>query len=250
MDSDNKYIQYNLLKTHLNLIAFTTTKETLKNRNPRFTGDNEDLFANNRKELASILSIDSNQMVFPRQTHTGRVFEIDRIPDSEINETDALITNKQGICLCVQTADCVPLLLYDPVGKVISAVHSGWRGTVKKIVQRAIQKMVSNYKSCTNDILVSIGPSISKEAYEVEEEVVHEVRNTIPNFDLTFRENGNGKFLLNLWEANRQILLEAGIQPGNIEIYGACSFRNDDVYYSARRDGIETGRNVSGIMLL
>ena len=84
-----------------------------------------------------MLGISENQLVFPRQTHTDQVAEIESIPETELKDTDAMITGQTGICLCVQTADCVPVLLFDPEKKAIAAIHSGWRGTVKNIAGAA-----------------------------------------------------------------------------------------------------------------
>ncbi len=250
MDKDNNLTQYKIFEGFKNLLAFTTTKQSLADENPIFTGDSPELFKNCRKQLAAKLGINSNQFVFPRQTHTNCVAEILEIPETEIDETDALVTNQPGICLCVQTADCVPILLFDPVQNVIAAVHAGWRGTVNKIVKVAINKMVDEYHSSPKNILVAIGPSISPEIYEVGDEVVEAVRNSIPNYKITLHKNSNGKFHFNLWEANRQLLLSIGIFSENIEILGECSFKNSNKYFSARKEGIDTGRMVSGVMLL
>jgi len=250
MDKNNNFIQYKLFESFKNLRAFTTTKQSLTEENPRFTGDSSELFKNSIKQLATELGIKSNQFVFPRQRHTNCVTEILKISEIEIKETDALVTNQPEICLCVQTADCVPILLFDPVKNVVAAVHAGWRGTVNKIVEVTIKKMVTEYHSSPKNILVAIGPSISPEIYEVGDEVVKAVRNSIPNSETTLYKNSNGKFHFNLWEANRQLLLSIGIYSENIEILGECSFKNNNKYFSARKEGIGTGRMVSGVMLL
>jgi len=250
MDKNNNLIQYKIFESFKNLRAFTTTKQSLDEENPRFTGVSTELFKNSRKQLATKLGIKLNQFVFPRQTHTNCVAEILKIPETEINETDALVTNQPDICLCIQTADCVPILLFDPVKNVIAAVHAGWRGTVNKIVEVAINKMVDEYHSSPKNILAAIGPSISPEIYEIGNEVVEAVRNSIPNSETTLQKNSNGKFHFNLWEANRQLLLSIGVFSENIEILGECSFKNNNKYFSARKEGIDTGRTVSGVMLL
>ena len=108
-------IYYKIFRGFENVVAFTSTKQTFKTKNPRFTGDSTDIFEQNRILLAEKLMIKPDQLVFPRQTHTNCVVEVSEIPENEIKETDALVTNKSGICLCVQTADCVPILLFDPV---------------------------------------------------------------------------------------------------------------------------------------
>ncbi len=250
MDKNNNLIQYKIFESFKNLQAFTTTKQTINEANLKFTGDTLEIFESSRKNLAAKLGIKVNQLIFPRQTHTNCVAEISEIPSSEIKNTDALITNQTGICLCVQTADCVPILLFDPVKNIVAVVHAGWRGTVSKIVEVVVLKMISDYHSSPKNILAAIGPSISPEIYEVGDEVVNAVRQSILNSEITLRKNSSGKFHFNLWEANRQLLLSIGILSKNIETLGECSFQNSNKYFSARKEGIDTGRMVSGIMLL
>jgi YfiH family protein len=250
MHKSQELIYYKVFSGYENVVAFTTTKQTFKTRNPRFTGDTPEVFENNRILLAEKLMIKPEQLVFPRQTHTNCVAEISDIPKNEIKETDALVTNKTGVCLCVQTADCVPILLFDPINDVIAAVHAGWRGTVKKIAEIAVQKMVQNYNTLPEKIIAAIGPSISPEIYEVGDEVVEEVKKSIKNAGTLLHKNSSGKFHVNLWSANQQILLESGLAEKNIEILGECSFTQTSKYFSARKEGMETGRMVSGIMLL
>jgi len=247
----NKIETYQLFSKSENLLAFSTTRSTFsENEIPRFTGEPKNDVKQNRKRLALVLGIQPEQLVFPRQTHTNCVAHLDSIPENEINETDALVTNQPGICLCVQTADCVPVLLFDPANRVIAAVHAGWRGTVKKIAEAAVLKMQMKYHSKPKNILAAIGPSIGPEVYEVGIEVVTEVRKNIPFHEKTLQKNTSGKFHFNLWEANQRILLAAGLNEQHIQITEECTFQKENKYYSARREGIETGRIVSGIMLV
>ena len=250
MHKIKELIYYKAFSGYENVVAFTSTKQTFDTNNPRFTGDSPEIYIQNRILLAEKLMIKPDQLVFPRQTHTNCIAEIDEIPKTEIKETDALVTNKTGICLCVQTADCVPILLFDPVNGVIAAIHAGWRGTVKKIAEIAVSKMVVQYNSLPENIIAAIGPSISPEIYEVGDEVVAAVRDSIPNSELILHRKSGGKFHVNLWEANRQILLSNGLSEKNIEILGECSYIQNNKYFSARKNGLETGRMVSGIMLL
>ena len=247
---DNKNITtYRLFNGFTNLLAFTTTKQSIAERTPRYTGDSPTQFLNSRKQLAKELGLAPEQLLFPRQTHTNNVVEVRNIPISEIDNTDALITNLPGICICIQTADCVPVLLFDPVKKVVAAVHAGWRGTVKKIVAETISKMGANYQTESKNIVATIGVSIGPKIYEVGDEVINAVRKTVPNAEKTVHLNRSGKYHFNLWEANRQILIESGVNPENIETTGECSFEKSDKYFSARRNGIDTGRMATGIML-
>ena len=250
MSEKHDLIYYEVFAGFENVVAFTTSKQTFDIKNPRFTGDSPEIFSSNRALLAEKLLIKPEQLIFPRQTHTNCVAEISDIPEEEIKETDALVTNKTGICLCVQTADCVPILLFDPENNVIAAVHAGWRGTVKKIAEMAVQRMEKTYNSQSGNIIAAIGPSISPEIYEIGNEVVEEVRNAIPDPEIMLHKNSSGKYHLNLWEANRQILLATGLSESNIEILGECSFTETAKYFSARKEGNDTGRMVSGIMLL
>ncbi|WP_340112096.1 peptidoglycan editing factor PgeF [Maribellus mangrovi] len=247
--ADNNFIRYKIFEAFPEIEVFTTSKQSLIQKNVRFTGDDESSYKTNREELSRYLGIAAEQLVFPRQTHTATVCCIDDLPETEIQETDALVSNKKGLCLCVQTADCVPILLFDPVKKVIAAVHAGWRGTVNRIVANTIEKMKQDYGSDAADIRAAIGPSIGPEVYEVGTEVVAAARKSIPEVRKTLHKNSSGNFHFNLWEANRLILLECGLQFNNIELLSECSFKYDQKYYSARRDGVDTGRMVSGIML-
>lgn len=246
----NRVLAYSLYEPFNNLLAFTTTRQTFRGAiSPRFTGGETGKALENRKELAAILGIYPGQLVFPLQTHTNCVAVLHGIPDREIQETDALITDRPGICLCVQTADCVPVLLFDSVKEVIAAVHAGWRGTVKKIAEEAVLKMINNYDCRPENMKAVIGPSIGPGVYEVGDEVVSEVQKNVPNFERVLHENSSGRFHLNLWEANRQILQGCGIPSQNIETAGECTFSNQKKYFSARREGVNSGRIVSGIIL-
>nr|WP_319511195.1 peptidoglycan editing factor PgeF [uncultured Draconibacterium sp.] len=243
MDRTPELIRYSIFQPHANVCAFTTTKSTLPVKRIRYSNVPE-----NKAKLAEALALEVERMVYPDQTHSSCVAEVTEFPEAIISETDALVSNQPGLCLCVQTADCVPVLLFDPVEKVVAAVHAGWRGTVGGIVEKAISKM-TNYGASAKNIVAAIGPSISPEIYEVGDEVVDAARKSIPNVEATLHKNGTGKFHFNLWEANRQLLLKNGVPAQNIEVLGACSFSETEKYYSARRDGIDTGRMVSGIML-
>lgn len=248
---DKSIISYNSLEIFPQIKAFTTLRQTLAGEvKPRFTGNPEDVIEGNRQRLAKALDIDARQLVFPRQTHTHSVVRISGIPSEELQDTDALITDKPGICLCVQTADCVPLLVYDPVKNVVAAIHAGWRGTVGLIVKEVIRQFEYHFSSSLHNIRVIIGPSIGPEKYEVGNEVVDAVKKLIPSPHKSLKKQPSGKHHFDLWEANRQILLECNVLSEHIEISGYCTYSEKESFFSARREGIETGRLVSGIMLL
>ena len=248
---DRSIINWSTGNSFPQIKAFTTLRHTFDGEaKPRFTGTPEHAAEANREMLAQILDLNAGQLVFPRQTHTRSVALISDMPPDELRDTDGIITNIRGICLCGQTADCVPLLFYDPVKHVVAAVHAGWRGTVGLIAKEAVQLFKFHFSSSSRDLRVIIGPSIGPEKYEVGKEVVEEVRKTIPFPEMSLKKLSSGKHRFNLWEANRQILLECGVLNRNIEITGYCTYSENDSFFSARREGIDTGRLVSGIMLV
>lgn len=219
------------------------------------SGDDPAVVYQNREILAGAIGINLEQMIFPKQTHGDTVLVIDSAdkPEHAPQNTDAIITNQPGICIQVKTADCVPVFLYDPVENAIGIVHAGWRGTVKNITGKTVQKMVSVFNSKPENILAGIGPSIGPEKYLVGEDVIEEVMENLPEPMNLLKIAGIGypeAMYLNLWEANKQCLLEEDILEENIEIGGLCTHSNEEYFYSARRDGSETGRMANGIMLL
>jgi len=245
--------KFESFRKYKNIVHFITTKEGwVSGNHPRFTGDDEKEYAEFRKELAVSGEWKADQFVFPRQTHSDQVAVVNsanQLP--ELVGTDALITNKPGIFVCVQTADCVPILLFDTQKNVVAAIHAGWRGTISKIALKTVSKMVEVYNCNPADIVAGIGPSIHMHAYEVGSEVISAVEANFSNPATLLKPSLNeGHAYFDLWEANRTILTESGIPEENIELMGLCSFEHPDLFFSARRDGKETGRMVSGIKLL
>ncbi len=242
-------LSYNIFNQHKGIIAFTTTKQSLLAHLPRFSVNSNPKYLNNRQELASILQINTSQLVFPKQTHSSNIFKIQDKPEHELHDVDALVTNVPGFCLCVQTADCVPIFLVDPIKKVIGVAHSGWRGTVKKIVSKCLGKMVIEYNCNPVVMMAVIGPSISPAIYEVGNDVASKVQMHLPSPEKLLQPKGDKKWYFDLWAANKNQLIESGLTLENIEISGKCTYSSPNNFFSARRDGADTGRMVSGIML-
>jgi YfiH family protein len=165
----------------------------------------------------------------------------------ELQDVDAVVTQLKDFCLCVSTADCVPILLYDKEKEVIAAVHAGWRGTVGRIVEKTIEVMKSQYGSEGKNIVACIGPSISLESFEVGDEVYAAFEEA--GFDMTRIARRYEKWHLDLWEANRVQLLAHGVLPEHIEVAGICTFQHHEDFFSARRLGIKSGRILSGIQI-
>lgn len=243
--------KFESFRKYKGIAHFITTKEGwVSGDKSRFTGDDALDYAEFRKELAASCELDSGRFVFPRQTHSDHVAVVSSGNNHTIANTDALITNEPGLFVCVQTADCVPILLYDPQKRVVAAVHAGWRGTVSKIAMKTIRQMTEKFDCQPSDIVAGIGPSIHMHAYEVGPEVVEAVAANFSNSSALLKPSlKNGHAYFDLWEANKTVLEEAGIPEENIEVMGLCSFEHPDLFYSARRDGADTGRMVTGIRL-
>ena len=218
------------------------------------SGDLSENVIENRITLCAELEIHPDRLVFPKQTHTNTVktiatgfFEFDEDERKRfLNETDSVITDLPGVCVAVKTADCVPILLFDPKRKVVAAVHAGWRGTVQGIVSVTIHKMAKEFGSEPCDLFAGIGPSISPEVYEVGEEVWKQFD---PEFYLPTNTAKADKRLLDLWSANYHQLVIAGVPEDQVEVAKICTWSDPIHFFSARRDGLKTGRMATGIML-
>ena len=164
-------------------------------------------------------------------------------------ETDGMVTNVPGICLVTFYADCAPLYLVDPVRKVIGLSHSGWRGTVGKIVKVTVETMTREFGSDPKDILAAVGPSICQDCYEVSEEVIGLFRENFVEelWPKLFYGKENGHYQLNLWEANRSIFEEAGILPEHITVTDVCTACNPELLFSHRASGGKRG-NLAGFL--
>jgi YfiH family protein len=164
--------------------------------------------------------------------------------EDAIQNCDALITNKPNIMLTILTADCVPILLLDPIQNVIAVVHAGWKGTKDQILTKTIQRMEEEFSSKAQDIIAGIGPSIGKCCYEVDWNVAQHFSD-IPN---SYTQTGN-KYMLDLPFVNQQQLLTAGLQEENIEMSGVCTSCENESYFSYRKEGGCSGRFMSLIGL-
>ena len=147
-----------------------------------------------------------------------------------------MITDIPGLVLATFYADCVPLYFVDPVHHAIGLSHSGWRGTVRKIGAVTIKKMAEEYGSNPEDIKVAIGPSICQKCYEVSGDVIEEFKNAFEqkHWEKLFYVKENGKYQLNLWEANRIIFMESGILKQNISMPNICTCCNPEFLFSHR----------------
>lgn len=223
-----------------------------------YSGDKIENVLENRSQLTSALNIDSKNIYLPYQIHKDKIGIVDDsfLSKSEdektdiLNGIDAIITNKKDICIGVTTADCVPILIFDPTNNVLAAVHAGWRGTTAKIIVKTITKMQEGYSSKSDELIVGIAPSITQKYFEVGEEVVNEfIEAGFPVNDIGYRDSISKKMHLDLQTANKFLMLEAGVLAQNIEISGLCTYSSPQLFFSARRQTINSGRMVTGGVL-
>lgn len=228
-----------------------------------YCGDNPLHVAANRNLLCETLGIELPQLIMPHQTHSTRVqcvddtlMQLSALQRAAVLEgVDALITSERGVCIGVSTADCIPVLLYDPVNEAIAAVHAGWRGTVGRIVVEALSEMYRRFQTSASDLRAVIGPGISLDAFEVGDEVYETFASAGFPMDRlavrkpSIRNTSETSWFIDLWEANRLQLESRGVLPEHIQISGICTYQHVDEFFSARRLGINSGRIYSGIML-
>ncbi len=215
-------------------------------------GDRKENVDENFRRIAAALGRDCTDFVFTDQTHTPnvrRVTEDDRgkglVRERDYTDVDGLITDVPGIVLSAFFADCVPLLFVDPVRRAIGLSHSGWKGTVQKIGRVTVEAMQRAFGSQPGDIVAAIGPSICGSCYEVGEDVAGQFRQAFPAntgqeretngaVKSVLQEKGGGKYLLDLWEANRRVMREAGILEEHISVTDICTCCNPQFLFSHR----------------
>ena len=207
----------------------------------------------NRSLLARGFGATLDYFLTVTQVHGTDLLVIDT-PNPEFShflklECDGIVTNQPGLMIAVCVADCVPILLHDPVKGVIAALHAGWQGTVGNIAGKGVEAMTGLFGSNPKDILAAIGPSISQCCYEVDAPVRDAFKKAGAAWDLYARESGEKKWQLDLAAANKQQLLDAGLAPGQIECEPLCVCCNQELFFSYRRDGGDTGRQAGFIML-
>ena len=221
----------------------------------RYCRDDEEAIRQNREALCQLLDVSDNRLVMPHQVHLTEIAVVDedflQRSDDERQTTlegvDALMTNVEDVCIGVSTADCIPVLLFDKRQRAVCAIHAGWRGTVQRIVEKAVSKMTAVYGTRPADLVAQIGPGIHLDSFEVGDEVYQAFEKA--GFDMNSISRKKEKWHIDLPECNRQQLLSAGIPGENIAVSPICTFQQYDTYFSARRLGINSGRIFTGILM-
>lgn len=222
-----------------------------------YSGDDVTKVNENKAILANYLQLEKHMLIMPHQTHEDKILNINKeflalSPDlqtSKLYGIDALITAIPKVCIGVTTADCVPIVLYDKVEHIAGVAHAGWKGTVQRIVSKTVEQMGTYYGTKAEDLIALIGPSISQKAFEVGEEVEDQFLNA--GFDLqtiSIRNRNTNKLHIDLKLTNQMLLESLGVNKQNIYISPICTVEDTD-FYSARRQGFNSGRALTGIIL-
>ncbi len=211
-------------------------------------GDLREAVDENYRRVAQILGHGRtlDDFVSTYQTHTTNVrlvTEEDRgkgtVRQRDYTDTDGLITDVPGIILVTYHADCTPLYFVDPVHRAIGLSHSGWKGTAGRMGQKTLEAMNRAFGTRPEDCICGIGPSICGDCYEIGEDVAQIFRDSFADTDLLqkqiLRAKGNGKYLLNLWQANRMILENAGVPSAQISVTDICTCCNPEYLFSHRK---------------
>lgn len=206
------------------------------------------------EKIMNDLKFKADIFIKPNQTHTSNVEVVTKsnLHDNFLN-TDGLITNLKNVALVVSLADCQGILLYDSKKEVIGAIHSGWKGTLNKIVENAVNIMIKKFNCNKEDIEAYIEPSILKCCFEVDKDVVDMFKSNFDNIDdlITLGEyKDKQKYYIDTVEINKRVLLNLGLKEDNINLSNLCSKCNNDVIHSHRGDGVDSGRNVAIICMM
>ena len=257
--------------------AFSTTRHGGTGRgnyasfniNP-YCGDDGYAVAANRRLLSEEIGVADERILLPHQTHgiETRIIgsEFLGLPEGVrtmlLEGVDALLTDVSDLCIGVSTADCIPVLLYDVAHHAVAAIHAGWRGTLSRIVSKAVVDMRLAFHTDPKELKAVIGPGISRKNFEVGDEVYEAFEQAaFPMNEIATQEIKRNpdakdpslafekKWHIDLPLCNRQQLMQAGVKEGNIQQSDICTYDNADDYFSARRLGTESGRIYTGIVL-
>ncbi|MEW5844462.1 MAG: peptidoglycan editing factor PgeF [Bacteroidota bacterium] len=239
-------IKSTLISKYPELIFGLSTKIGLERTAPYFlnmsltVADDIETVKQNREAFFKEIGLNSSQIAFQKQIHSDIITVVNEA--GLIGESDAMISAKPGIGLAISTADCTSIFIYDKRNRLIAAVHSGWRGTTKKILKKTLIRLKEEYNSRADDLIVYVGPSISQKNYEVGEEIAQQ-------FDKKYLRYENNKIYLDVARANLDMIYNFGVQTNQVEQSPLCSFEEKNLLHSYRRDGKLSGRSLGIIAL-
>lgn len=216
-------------------------------------GDSEENVIENYHRLCEAIGVGFDTLVASSQDHHTNIRVVGQKDrgvgiwkKQDMQSVDGLVTNEKGVTLVTYYADCTPIYFLDPEKKVIGLAHAGWRGTVGQICSNMIEKMITEYGCNTKNIICVIGPAIGPCCYEVDEPVYGEFAMLSHLDPEKFTSpKGDNKYMIDLWETNKRILLDAGVREKNIVISGVCTKCNSDILFSHRATNGKRGGMVA-----
>lgn len=220
-------------------------------------GDDPEHVRENYRRFFAAVGASMDKLVMSNQVHGAEIRTV-RPADYKTDlyapegyEADGLITDEPGVALVIFSADCLPILFYDPVKRVICAVHAGWRGTAAGIAEKAVETLAADYGCDRKDILAAIGPGISQCHFETHDDVPDAVRAVLPGeAEGCLLDHGNGKYHVDLKGVNAALLRRAGLREENITVDPDCTFCLPEKYWSHRATGGARGSQAAVIQLL
>lgn len=228
------------LKNKINFIISTCNSLNLSFN----TGDEKGSVEYNRKIFFKEAGFIESIIYQPEQIHGDNIVEIKNNGPYLIPAADALITKEKKTVLSVMTADCMPILIYDPVNEAFGIIHSGWKGTLLFLVNKTLDKMTKAYNTKASDSYAVLGPAICSDCYEINEDLVNKTRDAFKGNEVGIKRKNN-KIYMDLAEINTVLLQDAGLKKDNIYKTGFCTSCLRDLFYSYRRDHGKTGRMMS-----
>ena len=220
---------------------FTTRESVIKTKDFEY----EKLVQENRTLFCEYFGIDSENLIYPSQTHTSNV-DVAQVSKNSYPDTDGLILSNKKQAVFLNFADCTPLIFYD--GKIAAVSHAGWRGTAGMIGVKTVKKMVNEFSSDIKNIKCAIGPAISFCCYNVGEEVLNQLMATV-KISAGLYEIRNGEIFVDLKNINKRQLLELGLEEENIDVCPYCTVCNNDLFFSYRKENGTTNRHSAVVKL-
>ncbi len=196
-------------------------------------GDDSEAVRNNRTDFFNALGIDGSKVTFQFQIHSAIHNYVEKA--TFFKGSDGLYTDKKDLFIAVNVADCVPVFIYDTENEVVACIHSGWKGTQQRIVTHTVNTLIERYNSRPECLYVYVGPGIGVNNFEVGEEV-------FDLFDEEFREIRKGKYYVDLKKDIYTRLIRQGVSDENVEVSDYCTFADEKLFHSYRRDREKSGR--------
>jgi polyphenol oxidase len=206
------------------------------------SGDLRENVVENRRRIFEAVGLPVESIYDAWQVHGTEVICTGKPRPLDLAQVkaDAILTDNPQVTLFMRFADCVPILLFDPVRGVVGLAHAGWQGTVSQIARITVERMVSEYGSDPGNILAAIGPSIGPDHYEIGADVAGQVKTAFPEDSSQFLAEQHGKTFFDLWKTNQVILEKAGVK--HIQVAGVCTACHTQDWYSHRAERGKTGR--------